>query len=1162
MSSDEIEQIKTTIAALEAQRPVLGDAVVETALAPLHEKLNALTRAAPTADERKRITVLFSDLAGFTATSETMDPEEVHAIMDAYFSHMSPVITQYGGTIEKYIGDAVMALFGAPKALENHEEMAVRAALGMQEALEKFNQELEPERGVRLAMRIGVNTGLVLFGSMGGRVDGDFAAVGDTINLTSRLESAAPVGGILISADTARSLHAIFDFEPPQQISVKGKREPITVYVVSGEKAQRGRVRGVAGLYAPMVGRDAELATMQAAFERALSDRCWQVAALVGEAGIGKSRLQREFVAWVAQAHPQTHVLTGRCYAHTQSTPYYLIADLMRGLFNLGSDVGPEEALSQVSEALRVLDPAVDEAEFSYRLGSLASVLGFPLDDDPLQALEPEQRRDRTFLSLEQVLSAASAAAPLLVVADDLHWADALSLSFVERVVQMAGRGSICEQTALLLAISRPADEPESALGGVLYQMAQPPHQTLTLSPLDAQRTDTLIGELVGRAALPPGLISLVLQHAQGNPFFVEEIIRCLIEDGTLAHDQEANEWRVTRDIDNVDVPDTVQGVLAARLDRLPGTDKRIVQHAAIIGRTFWQNLLADAAVGSGGYKAQAMESVLSRLEQHQLIQRSSESHIADDWEWIFQHVLAQEVAYASVTKEVRRRVHVRVARWLEDHLGEQTAALVPMVAYHYERGGIAYKALEYLQRAGEQAAAQFANESAVDYFSRALALLEQAAPEDSESQEQRYDLLLGREGVYSLTGQRDAQMADLAALKALGDAMDDDQRKAEVALRHSMYYEETSDFMAALTAAKEAIHHAKRANDPHRETMGLIRWGIALWRQGSLEEAHDRLEEALGLARQHGDQPSEATSLHHLGTVSYFQGDYQKAKGQLEQALTIRRTLDDRQREATSLSNLVAVYDGLGDFARGQACSEQALAIYQSIGNQWGEAYALGNLAANHYALGNLETARDLHMRSLVLRRVVGDRGGEALTLENLGLVLCDLGDYHKAQQHCRQALEIERVIGDRQGEGYSLTYLALALEGLEEWKTATAIHSEALHLRREIGQDALTIDNLAGLARAALKQDQVAKALSYVEESLAWIAEQGVDGIEYPLRVYLIAADTLTAVGQAERASEILTIAQTLIQERAALISSETARQAFLENVPLHRRLRDRID
>jgi predicted ATPase/class 3 adenylate cyclase len=1160
MTAEEIEQVKAAIAALEAQRPVLGDAIVETALPPLREKLISLTRAAPEVDERKRITILFSDLAGFTAISETMDPEEV-----PYFAHMNPAITRYGGTIEKYIGDAVMALFGAPKALENHEEMAVRAALDMHVALQEFNKEVERKHGIRLAMRIGVNTGLVLFGAMGGRSDGDFAAVGDAINLTSRLESAAPVGGTLISALTARPLHAIFDFEPPQQITVKGKREPITVYTVIGEKAKRGRVRGIAGLHAPMVGRDEELGALQAAFEHTLSEQCWQVVALVGEAGVGKSRLQREFIAWLAETHPQTHVLTGRCYTHTQATPYQPIAELMRGLFNLGSDAEPDAALAQLGEALSVLDPAADEAsdddELRYRLGSLASVLGFPMADNPLEPLDPEQRRDRTFLSLERLLMAASATAPLLILIEDLHWADGLSLSFFERVVQTIERTPICDHTALLLADSRPADEDDSVPARILAQIAQPPHQTITLKPLDTQDADTLITQLIGETELPTDLVALILERTQGNPFFVEEIIRSLIEDGTLAHDTEADRWRVTQAVADIEVPGTVQGVLAARLDRLPTSDKHVVRRAAIIGRTFWQRLLADTSAGGGGIKGLAVESILSRLEQRQLIQRSSESQIAEDWEWLFRHVLAQEVTYASVTKEVRRQLHARVARWLEAHAGEQTSSLIPMIAYHYERGGVPGKAVEYLQRAGEQAAAQFANENAVDYFSRALELLDQVEQEPAQAQERRYALLLGREGVYALTGQREPQAADLADLKTLADEIDNDQHKARVSLRQSIYCEETSDFPAALEAAKDAIRWAKQANDPRQETKGLIRWSIALWRQGNLEEAHDRLEEALTLAQQHGDQPNEATSLHYLGTVAYFQGDYQEAKDQLEQALAIRRDLGDRHGETLCLNNLVAIYDGLGDYARGQVCSEQALAVCQAIGDRSGEAYALGNLAANHYALGNLDAARDLHTRSLPLRQAVGDRGGEALTLENLGLVLCDLGDYNTALEQCERALEIERDIGDRQGEGYSLTYLALALEGLGKLEASSTIYNEALHLRREIGQGSLAIDVLAGLARVALQQGQTAQALAYAEETLVWIAEHGIEGIEYPLRVYLTNSDVLIAAGQKERARDVLSTAQTLIQERADRISDETVRQCFLDNAHLHRQIRDRI-
>lgn len=1161
MAPDEIEQIRAAMAALEAQRALLGDAVVETALAPLREKLTALTRAAPAAEERKRVTVLFSDLAGFTALSETMDPEDVHAIIDAYFARMTAAIVHYGGTVEKYIGDAVMALFGAPRALENHEEMAVRAALAMHQALAEYNEELERERDIRLAMRVGINTGLVLFGAMGGRTDADFAAVGDAINLASRLQSAAPVNGTLVSAETARRLHAIFDFEPPQQITVKGKREPITVYVVGGEKTQRGRVRGIAGLYAPMVGRDAELATLQTAFERALAERCWQIVLLVGEAGVGKSRLQREFVAWLAESQPQARLLSSRCYAHTATAPYYPIAELMRGLFNLGSDASPADVVRQLHEALPALDPAADEAEFRYRLGSLAGVLGFSLPDDPLQGLDPEQRRDRTFLSLERLFLAASAAAPLVIVVDDLHWADALSFSFVERLVQTIGHGGICDRSALVLLISRPAEESDSALARIMEQMARPPCQVLTLTPLDTTQSNALIAKLVGEAALPPALVSLILERTQGNPFFVEEMLRSLIENGTLVHDPEADRWRTTQTVAQIEVPDSVQGVLAARLDRLPTDDKYVLQRAAIIGRTFWQRLLSEVSAGSGGFKGATVEMVLARLEERQLILRLGESQIADDWEWIFRHVLAQEVAYASVTREVRRRIHAQVARRLESYAGEQTASLIPLIAYHYERGAVPDRALEYLRRAGEQAAAQFANESAVDYFGRALAALEQVDRSPAWVREQRYALLLGRESVYGLMGQREAQAADLAGLKTLADEMGDDRRRAEVARRHAVYYEAISDFPAALAAAQEAVRRAEQAGDPCQKVEGLIDWGIALWRQGIFEDARRRLEEALALARQCGHRSGEAAALHNLGTVSILQGDCQNARDHLEKALEIRRGLGDRQGEATSLSNLVAVYNSLGDLAVAKECGEQALAIHQSIGNRRGEVQTLGNQANILHALGDLNVARAYHERALALSRTIGDRGGEALAAENLGLVLHHLGDDQAARRYCEQALEIERAIGNPEGEGYCLTYLALALEGLGELDAAAAAYTEALRLRREIGQAAAAVDDLAGLARVALGRGQIAQAADCAQEALDWIAANGTDGIEYPLLVYSSVADALAAAGQEGRAIEILGVAHGLLQEQAARISDEAARRSFLENVPLHRRLCERF-
>lgn len=678
-TSDTVENLQAAIAALEAQRAVLGDAVVAAALKPLREQLAA--RTSPPA-ERKRVTILFADVSGFTAMSEHLDPEDVTIIVNRCFELLSIEITHYGGTVDKYNGDAVMALFGAPQALENHEEMAVRAALAMQDALAAFSAELEQERGFTLRMRIGLNTGEVLAGLVGGVGDKNYTVIGAVVNLASRLEHNCPAGRVMIGATTARPLHPVFDFEPPQQVTVKGKAEPVTVYLVVGPKVERGRVRGLVGLSAPMIGRDEEMAALQAACEQTLSAQRGQAVAVVGEAGIGKTRLRREFLAWVARQHPEARVLTGRCYIHTQATPYYLVGELMQALFDVRHDDDAARALTKLESGLRALDGDVDEVELGYRLGSLAGVLGLPLEDDPLRGLEPRQRRRRISLTLERILVQAVGLSPLVVVAEDVHWADDSSLSFLDCFLRAIEQDVVSNRPALLLVISRPPAAPQVHPRRLLARMEQPPHRTLVLRSLDGTQSSHLVAELLRRVDAADEIGALITARAQGNPFFVEELIRSFIEDGTLAYEEGAGVWRVTRAVADIRVPDNVQGVLAARLDRLPAEEKRIMQRAAIVGRTFWQRLLAEIT-------DQHVDALLSSLAERQLVMRLAKSQIDDDGEWLFRHVLVQDVAYASVTKTVRREVHCKVAEWLEAHAGERAEQFVPLIAYHYERAGV-----------------------------------------------------------------------------------------------------------------------------------------------------------------------------------------------------------------------------------------------------------------------------------------------------------------------------------------------------------------------------------------------------------------------------------------------------------------------------------------
>ncbi|MBN1956318.1 MAG: tetratricopeptide repeat protein [Anaerolineae bacterium] len=1133
MTADEISALREAIAALEAQRAILGDAVVETALAPLQEKLLALTRAAPPADERKRVTILFSDLAGFTAMSETLDPEDVHAIIDAYFARMNPAITRFGGVIEKYIGDAVMALFGAPHALENHEEMAVRAALAMQQALDEYNQELERERGLQLAMRIGLNTGLVMYGAMGGKASSDFTVIGDAVNLASRLEHAAPVGGILVSSETAQRLHAIFEFEPPQQVTVKGKAEPITVYVVRGEKAQRGQVRGLAGLHAPMVGREREMAALQESFTRAVDDKNWQVAMLVGEAGIGKSRLRREFVAWVKQAHPQTRLVIGRCYAHTRDTPYSLVADIVRSLFQIDAQADTATTLAQLAERVRVLDPAVNETEFRYRLASLASILGLPLPDNPLHALAPEQRRDRVFLSLEWMLLAVSAVAPMPIILDDLHWADTTSCAVVERWAQVARRGATGNHTAFFLLISRPAEEPNSPLDQLIEQLSTPPCLALRLSPLDEGQSTALVSALLAGVDLPAELLTLITARAQGNPFFVEELLRTLIENKCLTHDPASGRWRVTQHVAELDVPGTVQGVLAARLDRLPPLDKQILQRAAVSGRVFWQQLLARISQ-DGQNVEQAVQETLDRLQARQLVLQMGESQVINDWEWAFRHALTQEVAYASLPRGVRQRIHAQVARWLEERIVEQQSTFIPLIAYHYDQGNVPQKAAIYLRRAGEQAAAQFANDDAVRYLSRAIEL----APPADEAE--RYALLLARENVLHLQGAREVQAQDLSLLAQLADTLDDDRRRAEAALRRARYAQATSDFSAAIAATQEAARWGEASRDSVLQASAHLGWGDALLSQGAYEAARPQLEQALELAMSAEAHQVAAHSRHALGRAAFDQGDYAQATADYEWALDIYRASSDRRGEASVLNSLGVACWKLGEYDRARSYYHQVLQIRRETGDRRGEAGMLNNLGVIFQELARHDEALDYYEQSLHIARQIEERRGEAVALENSGITYISQGQYSRASANLETALSIYCEIGDRCGESNALNNLGYVASLQGDYATARRYFEQALVIYRQVGNrwgEGIVLDDLGFVAH---HQGDDAAALDYAQQSLQVSGELadrstqayalihlghallGLDRPDEAAAAYQHALDLRQEIGQQNRAME----------------------------------------
>ncbi|HRC77906.1 MAG TPA: adenylate/guanylate cyclase domain-containing protein, partial [Kouleothrix sp.] len=531
-------------------------------------------------EQRKLVTVLFADMAGFTATAETMDPEDVRDVIRAYFGRLSAAITRHGGWIEKFIGDAVMAIFGIPTANERDPEHAIRAALDMHQSLADLNAELERERGIRLAMRIGINTGPVVVSFLGGRQGEDFAVVGDTVNLASRLEHAAPVGGILISHATHRHVRGLFDFQPLPPLAVKGKAEPIQVYEVRGALPRTFETlgRGVQGIETPLIGRDGELAALQEALRATREQRHARVVTIVGEAGVGKSRLLEELLEWGSRERDQVWLFRGRAGQEPGRRPYALIRDLFEFRFQIQDSDRAAEARQKLEQGI-VSFMGAGGAERAPFIGHL---LGFDFSASPqLQGIldNARQLRDRAFLYLAQFFAAAAEAHPVLICLEDIHWADDSSIEVLEYLTRA------CEQLPMLFIIlTRPAlFERRPAWGG-----ESPAHTRLVLRPLNEAESRHLVAEILRQVRHTPAeLVDLVIGRSEGNPFYLEELIKMLIEDGVIVIDPQG--WRVeVGRLAETRVPPTLTGVLQARIDALPPEERATLQRASVIGRVFW----------------------------------------------------------------------------------------------------------------------------------------------------------------------------------------------------------------------------------------------------------------------------------------------------------------------------------------------------------------------------------------------------------------------------------------------------------------------------------------------------------------------------------------------------------------------------------------------
>lgn len=656
------------------------------------------------AGERRIVTAMFCDVVGSTTLGEQLGPERFKIVMDQVLGRIIATVSRYEGTVAQVMGDGVLAFFGAPLVHEDDAERAARAALDLREELTGYSRDLETAYGAPLQVRVGLNTGPVVLSPISDVLEVAYNALGDTVTTAARLQTAAAPGTIVASAETAKIIQPLFEIKHLGPVALKGKQEAVRAAEIVRARQVAGKGRGIEGLASPLVGRAAEFARLGEGVQAVLDGR-GQIVSIIGEAGIGKSRL----IAEAAAASPQLRWLEGRCLSYAGAIPYFPFVDMLREWLGVTAADPDARVRIELKTALQRLFGAAGDIAYAY-LGTMLRVSLEPDAAARVADLSAESLQHQIFQIVREWAVRLAGTQPLALVFDDLHWADGTSLALIERLFDAT------EEAPLLVGLlMRPEREhPSWHLKGVAETRFPHRSQEIIVPPLSAEDTQQMVSHLLTLPDFPSEIRTLILEKAEGNPFFIEEVIRELIESGALVRD--GSRWRATRKVTGLDIPDNVQGVLQSRIDRLPETARRALQGASVIGRLFPLRTLQLMLELNG-----QLDAALVDLQRHDLI---VERRRLPQAEYRFKHALTQEVAYSTLVEAERRRLHRRVAEVLRQQYEGREEDIYGLLAFHYDQAGDEQQALSFFVRAGDKARTEYADRDALAHYARAVELM------------------------------------------------------------------------------------------------------------------------------------------------------------------------------------------------------------------------------------------------------------------------------------------------------------------------------------------------------------------------------------------------------------------------------------------------------
>lgn len=1018
----------------------------------------------PAEGERRQTTVVFSDLSGYTAMNEQLDPEEVERIMGRIKEEAVGIVESYGGIVNQFVGDEILALFGIPTAHEDDPLRAVKAAMELHRMVRQMSPEVEDRIGKPLTMHTGINTGLVVTNLRDDR-DGLYGITGETVNTGARLKSQAGSDDILVSPETKRLITPYFETIALEEIRLKGKTEPTVPYQVIGESKIQTRfeVAEQKG-FTPYTGREQELNILHTCLDKALQGE-GQFITVVGEAGVGKSRLHYELRQRLDRE--KITVLQGWCQSYGSDIPYLPLIDALRRGLHLKEEYSPAELLEKAVTNIKAIDSSLEQFIPLY-----LHLLSIPSDYHLPARLQGKELRKAMEEALAAIIALNTQHRPMVMILEDWHWSDEASQSALKNLIDVTA------SVPLVLVVTYRPVYPAS-WGHLSY------HTPVILKPLDASNTENIIKSVTGATHLPERLGELIHERTNGNPLFIEEVCYSLIEEGVVV--VKGEEATLTKSLSRLSLPDTVQAIIRTRLDRLDRNTKETIRLASVIGRVFGQRILERI------YSAQfELSESLEALKTVEVIQQT---RVLPEAEFTFRHVMTQAVVYETLLLQRRKEIHGAIGQAIEELYSERLEEQSPILAYHYIRSDQQNKAIEYALLAGDQAAGLFANTEATTYYEQAFTI-SQSLPESSRTKKWQIDAALRLASVGITRQDIERDLKNLEQVRGLAEALSDEPSLSRVLYWLGRIHYVLWSPQTAMKYAKESLVIADSLGDDALAASPVNLMGRVYYQLSEFDKASQFLERSVEQMRQIGNRVEESTASALSGYVLAFLGEFDRAFFHANHSIQLAQKIQNPFAMANAYHLKGCICDQQGEWTQAIKDYEKAIRIAEKAEDLFRLYLVKSWKGRAHAMIGELSRGRELLEESLALAEKIGTKFWLAWQKTALAACLFMLGELETGSQLCQEAT----CLGEETSDNYVIAFANRTLAEIlyrlnpSDPERADRVILEAIRIQQEIDAKPEMARSYVSYAHLLTGMGGKEKAKEYLAKAIGMFQQMGM--------------------------------------------------------------------